>query len=125
MPLVKASQIVEDQYVRVEDDAPLPDGVPVLLTAARFLADAREIVERDAPVGVIWPNDRRVTELAPWIDRLGLIALVFPKFKDGRAYSQARLLRERYAFAASCAPPAKCCATSFNSCCARASTPSR
>ena len=98
MPLVKASQIVEDQYVRVEDDAPLPDGVPVLLTAARFLADAREIVERDAPVGVIWPNDRRVTELAPWIDRLGLIALVFPKFKDGRAYSQARLLRERYGF---------------------------
>ena len=98
MPLVKAGQIVEDQYVRVEDDAPLPDGVPVLLTAARFLADAREIVERDAPVGVIWPNDRRLTELAPWIDRLGLIALVFPKFKDGRAYSQARLLRERYGF---------------------------
>ena len=98
MPLVKAGQIVEDQYVRVEDDAPLPDGVPVLLTAARFLADARDLVERDAPVGVIWPNDRRVTELAPWIDRLALIALVFPKFKDGRAYSQARLLRERYAF---------------------------
>jgi uncharacterized protein (DUF934 family) len=98
MPLVKASQIVEDQYVRVEDDAPLPDGVPVLLTAARFLADAREIVERDARVGVIWPNDRRLTELAPWIDRLGLIALVFPKFKDGRAYSQARQLRENYGF---------------------------
>ena len=98
MPLVKASQIVEDQYVRVEDDAPLPDGVPVLLTAARFLADAREIVECDAPVGAIWPNDRRLTERAPWIDRLGLIALIFPKFKDGRAYSQARLLRERYGF---------------------------
>ena len=95
---LRLSQIVEDQYVRVEDDAPLPDGVPVLLTAARFLADAREIVERDARVGVIWPNDRRLTELAPWIDRLGLIALVFPKFKDGRAYSQARLLRERYGF---------------------------
>ena len=98
MPLVKAGQIVEDQYVRVEDDAPLPDGVPVVLTAAHFLADARDLVERDAPVGVIWPNDRRVTELAPWIDRLALIALVFPKFKDGRAYSQARLLRERYSF---------------------------
>ena len=98
MPLVKAGKIVEDQYVRVEDDAPLADGVPVLLTAARFLADARELIERDAPVGVIWPNDRRVAELAPWIDRLALIALVFPKFKDGRAYSQARLLRERHGF---------------------------
>jgi len=98
MPLVKAGKIVEDQYVRVEDDAPLPDGVPVLLTAARFLADARELAERDAPVGVIWPNDRRVAELAPFVDRLALIALIFPKFKDGRAYSQARLLRERYGF---------------------------
>jgi uncharacterized protein (DUF934 family) len=27
-----------------------------------------------------------------------LVALVFPKFKDGRAYSQARLLRERYGY---------------------------
>ena len=98
MPLVKAGKIVEDQFVRVEDDAPLPDGVPVLLTAARFLADARELAERDAPVGVIWPNDRRVAELAPFVDRLALIALIFPKFKDGRAYSQARLLRERHGF---------------------------
>lgn len=98
MPLVKAGKIAEDQYVRVEDDTPLPDGAPVLLTAARFLADARELAERDAPVGVIWPNDRRVAELAPFVDRLTLIALVFPKFKDGRAYSQARLLRERYGF---------------------------
>ena len=98
MPLVKAGKIVEDQYVRVEDDAPLPDGVPVLVTAARFLADARELAERDAPVGVIWPNDRRVAELAPFVDRLALIALIFPNFKDGRAYSQARLLRERYGF---------------------------
>ena len=98
MPLVKAGKIAEDQYVRVDDDAPLPDGVPVLLTAARFLADARELAERDAPVGVIWPNDRRIAELTPFVDRLALIALIFPKFKDGRAYSQARLLRERYGF---------------------------
>src|SRR5262249_22362608 len=95
---VKAGKVVEDNYVRVEDDMPLPDGAAVLLTAARFLADARELAERDAPVGVIWPNDRRVAELAPFVDRLALIALIFPKFKDGRAYSQARLLRERYGF---------------------------
>jgi uncharacterized protein (DUF934 family) len=98
MLLVKAGKVVEDNYVRVEDDMPLPDGAAVLLTAARFLADARELAERDSPVGVIWPNDRRVAELAPFVDRLSLIALVFPKFKDGRAYSQARLLREQYGF---------------------------
>src|ERR1700719_3646995 len=98
MPLVKAGQIAEDPYVRVLDDAPLPDDVPVLVTAQRFLADAHELVQRGAHVGVLWPNDRKVAELAPWIDQLALIALVFPKFRDGRAYSQARLLRERYGF---------------------------
>ena len=45
-----------------------------------------------------WPNDRRVAELAPWLGHLALVALDFPKFRDGRAYSQARQLRETYGF---------------------------
>jgi uncharacterized protein (DUF934 family) len=98
MPLVREGQIVEDTYVRVLEDAPVPEGVPVLVSAQRFLADARELTERDAPLGVVWPNDRRVAELEPWLGRLSLVALVFPKFRDGRAYSQARLLRETYGF---------------------------
>ena len=98
MPLVKAGHIVEDRFVRVLDDAPLPDGAPVLLPASRFLADARDLVLRAAPTGVIWPNDRSVAELAPYLDWLALVALVFPNFRDGRAYSQARLLRERHQF---------------------------
>jgi uncharacterized protein (DUF934 family) len=98
MPLVKAGRIVEDRFVRVLDDAPLPEGVPVLVPAARLVADARDLVLRQAPTGVIWPNDRRVTELAPYLDWLALVALVFPTFKDGRAYSQARIIRERHGF---------------------------
>jgi uncharacterized protein (DUF934 family) len=98
MPLVSGGRIVEDRYVRALDDAPIPDGVPVIVPGERFLADAAELVARDAPIGVLWPNDRRVAELEPWLDELSLIALVFPKFRDGRAYSQARLLRERYSF---------------------------
>jgi uncharacterized protein (DUF934 family) len=39
-----------------------------------------------------------VADLAPYLERLAVVALVFPNFKDGRAYSQARLLRERYGF---------------------------
>ncbi len=98
MPLVKAGQIVDDRYARALDDAPIPDGVPVIVPSQRFLADAPELVARDAPIGVLWPNDRKVAELVPWLSQLSLIALVFPKFRDGRAYSQARLLRERYGF---------------------------
>jgi len=43
-------------------------------------------------------NDRRVAELAPYLDRLNLVVLNFPKFRDGRAYSQARQLREHYGY---------------------------
>jgi uncharacterized protein (DUF934 family) len=98
MPLVKGSQIVEDSYVRVLDDAPIPEGVPIIVPGKRFLVDAAELTQRNAPIGLLWPNDRRVAELEQWLDRLALVALVFPKFRDGRAYSQARLLRERHAF---------------------------
>jgi uncharacterized protein (DUF934 family) len=98
MRLVRNAQIVEDRFVRVEDGAPVPDGVPAIIPAARFLADHAELAERTAPTGVLWPNNRDIAELAPHFDRLALIALVFPAFKDGRAYSQARLIRERYGF---------------------------
>src|SRR5712691_2969636 len=98
MPLVKAGQVVEDRYLRILDDAPIPDGVPAIIPAARLIADFADIARRAAPTGVLWPNNRKVSELAPFLDRLALVALVFPTFKDGRAYSQARQLRERYGF---------------------------
>jgi uncharacterized protein (DUF934 family) len=98
MRLVRGGRIVADHYVRVLDDAPIPDGVPVIVPAARFLADAEEILRREAPTGVLWPNNRRIAELVPHLDRLALVALEFPSFKDGRAYSQARVLREQYGF---------------------------
>jgi uncharacterized protein (DUF934 family) len=98
MPLVKEGQVVADSYLRMPDDARLPDDAAVIVPAARLLADAGELTRRAAPLGVVWPNDRKISELAPYLDRIALIALVFPSFRDGRAYSQARLLRERYRF---------------------------
>jgi uncharacterized protein (DUF934 family) len=99
MPLIKNGRVVEDRYVRILDDAPIPDGVSAIVPAARFLADAEDILRRDAPTGVEWPNNRKVAELEPYVDRLAVIVLAFPNFKDGRGYSQARQLRERYGFA--------------------------
>src|SRR5262249_17436114 len=71
-----------------------PEGTAVLVPHQRLLADP-VLLEREAPTGVIWPNDRNVAELAPYLHRLAVVALVFPTFKDGRAYSQAPILREK------------------------------
>ncbi|TSE33913.1 DUF934 domain-containing protein [Tepidimonas charontis] len=72
--------------------------------AAALLLDApqwqawRHTWPAELPVGVQWPNDGDVAALVPDLPRLRLIALVFPKWTDGRAYSQARLLRGRWRF---------------------------
>ena len=63
MPLVEGGRIVKDRYLRVGDDAPIPDRVPVIVPARRFLADADALIRRDGSLGVAWPNDRRVAEL--------------------------------------------------------------
>ena len=96
MPLVKGGKIVGDPFTHVADGAELPQGC-VLVSAASFLEDPEALLKR-GKVGVIWPNSRDVDDLVPYLDRLAAVALVFPTFRDGRAYSQARLLRERYGY---------------------------
>ncbi|AUC93219.1 oxidoreductase [Bradyrhizobium sp. SK17] len=98
MPLVKQGRLTTDLFVHVADGAELPGDGAVLVTAERFLADPEALLRRAGKVGVIWPNNRALDELVPHLDRLATVALVFPTFRDGRAYSQARLLRERYGY---------------------------
>jgi uncharacterized protein (DUF934 family) len=96
MRFIKDAKPAEDRFQRVGDDTPIPLEGAVLLSATRFLAEAEKLAGRE--VSVIWPNNRDVEELAPHLDRVAAIALVFPTFRDGRAYSQARLLRQRYGY---------------------------
>ena len=98
MPLVKDGKIAADRFVHVPDGAELPGDGAILVPAARFLEDPEALLARAGKLGVIWPNNRDIDDLVPYLDRLAAVALVFPSFRDGRAYSQARLLRERYAF---------------------------
>lgn len=98
MPLVKDGKIAGDAFVHLADDAEIPGEGAILVSAARFLADAEALSRRVGKVGVIWPNNRDLDDLVPWLDRLAVVALVFPSFRDGRAYSQARLLRERHGY---------------------------
>ncbi len=98
MPLVKGGKITTDPLLHVADDADLPGEGAILISAARFLEDPESLSAREPRTGVIWPNNRDLDDLVPWLGRLAAVALVFPTFRDGRAYSQARLLRERHGY---------------------------
>ena len=93
MPLVKQGRVATDIFVHVADGAELPGDGAILISAARFLEDPEALLRRAGKTGVIWPNSRAIDDLVPYLDRLAVVALVFPSFRDGRAYSQARLLR--------------------------------
>lgn len=98
MPLVKGNHVVADEFATLGDDDAIPASGSVLLPAGRFLAESEAVLARKDKVGVIWPNSRDIEELAPYLPKLAAVALVFPTFRDGRAYSQSRILRERYAY---------------------------
>ena len=98
MPLVKNGRMATDTFVHVPEGAELPGDGAVLISAARFLDDPEALLRREGKLGLIWPNNRDVDDLVPLLDRLAMVALVFPTFRDGRAYSQARLLRERHGY---------------------------
>lgn len=98
MPLVKNARITTDPFVHVADGAELPVDGDILISSQHFLADTDALLRRPGKTGVVWPNNRSVDDLVPHLNRLAAVALVFPSFRDGRAYSQARLLRERHGY---------------------------
>jgi uncharacterized protein (DUF934 family) len=99
MPLVKDGRVVADPWRALDDDEPVPEGAAVTVSAARWSRERDALYRRDGALGLRLPNDIAATTLARQdVERFGLIALSFPRFTDGRAYSQARLLRDRLGF---------------------------
>jgi uncharacterized protein (DUF934 family) len=86
----------DDSFTEVADAQDIPAG-DVVVSLKRFMAEGEALLGGRA-VGVRLESDQAVEDLAYDLPRIAVVALVFPKFLDGRAYSAARLLRERYGF---------------------------
>jgi uncharacterized protein (DUF934 family) len=97
MALIRSGEVVDDPWLRVADDQDVPDG-PVIVTLARWQDARANLSEHHGPLGIALRSDQSPSLIAGDLDRFALVALDFPAFTDGRAYSYARLLRERYGF---------------------------
>ncbi|HSO41831.1 MAG TPA: DUF934 domain-containing protein [Rhodospirillales bacterium] len=98
MQLIKGGALVDDDWVGVGDDEPLPADRPAVVSLKRWQAEREGLKGRNAPIGVRLESNEQAKEIAPDLDRLALVAVAFPTFRDGRGFSTARLLRERYGF---------------------------
>jgi phosphoadenosine phosphosulfate reductase len=98
-PIWRDGAFHEDTWTYLQPEEALPAaGEPVLVPAKLFLAEPERFVAYNGMLGVeLLPGDS-VAGIAPYLWRLSLIALAFPKFSDGRNYSAARLLRERHGY---------------------------
>ncbi len=99
MPLLKNGvAVADDQWVRVEDDAALPEDCHALVSMTRWLKDRDTLLTRNKPIGVALAAGDNPDEIMGDLDRFGLIAVDFPVFKDGRGFSYGRLIRHRGKF---------------------------
>lgn len=84
-------------FTGLEDPASLPAG-DIYVPLDEWLKVRDVLLTRNSRLGVALRNTDDPAVLADDLERLDLIVLEFPKMGDGRAYTQARLLRERHGF---------------------------
>lgn len=97
MALLKNGKLLFDRWEVAETVA------EALKPGAKFVSldlwqAEREILRGKSAIGIILPNDADPEILADDLDRIAAISLSFPAFADGRAFSQARILRDRLGF---------------------------
>lgn len=97
MQIIKDRQIVEDNWLHLEDDMAQTSG-DITVSLSRWQAEHEILAEHDGQLGLRLNGDDPLEEIVADLDNFSLIVLNFPAFTDGRCYSFARLLRDRYDF---------------------------
>ncbi len=106
MAIIKDGRLVADDWRDVEDDEVLADSGPlgdrIIVSLTRWQREKAALAARNRRVegglGVRLRSDELADALREDLDDIGLVAVTFPKVGDGRGYSTARLLRERFGF---------------------------
>lgn len=99
MPLVKGGELATDRFAAVDPEATeMPPGDQLLVSLAQWNEHKVDLCKRGGAYGVRLVPDQGPETIADDLAHFDLVALEFPAFTDGRPYSHARLLRERYDF---------------------------
>jgi uncharacterized protein (DUF934 family) len=98
MALVKNGELFESSFVDVSSADAIPPAMPIIVSVEQWQAQRAALLARGTPLGIRLRSDQPPELIAADLAEFTVVALEFPKFRDGRAYSYARLLRERYGY---------------------------
>ena len=99
--IAEGGHVVDEAWTTVDDIDQLsavPDDAPIIVPSALWSADRDTLLVRKGSMGVLLAPDDDPADIADDLGQFELVAVQFPKFTDGRGYSIARLLRERYGY---------------------------
>lgn len=88
--------VENDPWVMPAEGEALAQGTRPILSLSAFLEQMDASNEAGFGVAIAPADD--VTKLLPHLERIAIVALVFPAFNDGRAFSHASLLRTRLGY---------------------------
>jgi uncharacterized protein (DUF934 family) len=98
MALVKNGELFTSSFVDASGAEAVPASGPVIVSLDQWKVQRDDLLKRGTPLGIRLHSDQAPELIAADLQHFAVVALEFPKFRDGRAYSYARLLRERYGF---------------------------
>ena len=98
MPLYKNGSFVQDHWTAIAEGEAISPAGHVIVPLSWWQAERQAFADSHVAMGVRIEPGTAMEEFVEDLPRFALIALVIPKFQDGRAYTTARLLRERHGF---------------------------
>lgn len=98
MPVFRGGAVIDDAWVMLDGAAPVPREGAVVMPLARWRAERGGLQGRRDQVGVLIAPGELFEDVINDLVARPLIALAFPKYTDGRAYSIAQLLRTRHGY---------------------------
>jgi uncharacterized protein (DUF934 family) len=94
--ILKDTQVVSDNWILLDENADsIPNG-DILLSFEQWQNFAEQLSNHSGSIGVWLEGHAEIEQIIEPLLNLPLIAINFPKFADGRGFSAARLIRERY-----------------------------
>lgn len=97
MQIIKDNQIIDDNWTYIADDMPIQAG-NITISQQRWLQDKQQLAGHDGQLGLRLTSTDNIADISDDLGKFNLIELEFAAFTDGRSFSMAKLLRDRFQF---------------------------
>lgn len=98
MQIIKDQKLIDNDWIHLADDDPIPERDAITVSSQRWANEKHEALCRRSGLGIRLNPDDLVEDIVEDLELFQIIGVCIPIFTDGRCFSIARLLRERYQY---------------------------